>query len=121
MGSYGIGISRLMGTVVEVLSDDNGIVWPEEIAPFTVHIVELQSDDKEVENVANTLYSDLIHSDIDVLYDDRRDLFVGEKLKDADLIGIPYRVVVSSRSLADGGIEVKKRNDKKSSIVSIKD
>ncbi len=108
MGSYGIGLSRLMGTVVETLSDDKGIIWPESIAPFKVHLLALGGDEN-IKNSAEEIYTELNNKGIEVLFDDRNDLSAGEKFADADLIGIPYRVVVSKRSLADGGYEVKKR------------
>ena len=124
MGSYGIGLGRLMGTIVEVLSDDKGIIWPESVAPFKVHLLAL-GDDKETWKNADALYKDLLLKKIEVLYDDRRDISAGEKFADADLIGIPYRVVVSKRSLADlpdgkagGGFEVKKRTEKKGKIIN---
>ncbi len=118
MGSYGIGPGRLMGTVVEVLSDDKGIIWPESIAPFKVHILEL-GDDMEVKTTANALYATLQSKGIEVMYDDRTGMSAGEKFADADLIGIPYRVVISPRSLKDGGYEVKKRTEGKGKIVNI--
>lgn len=118
MGSYGIGPGRLMGTVVEVLSDDKGIIWPESIAPFKVHILEL-GDDTEVKTTANALYVTLQEKGIEVMYDDRTGMSAGEKFADADLIGIPYRVVISPRSLKDGGYEVKKRTEEKGKIVNI--
>ncbi len=117
MGSYGIGPGRLMGTVVEVLSDDKGIIWPENIAPFKVHLLMLGGDDN-VRKGAEDLYSKLNEKGIEVLFDDRSDTSAGEKFADSDLIGIPYRVVVSKRSLADGGYEVKKRIEEKGKIVS---
>ncbi|MBP6908509.1 MAG: prolyl-tRNA synthetase [Candidatus Pacebacteria bacterium] len=118
MGSYGIGIGRLMGTVVEVLSDDKGIIWPESIAPFKVHLLVLGEDDT-VRAQADTLYTQLTEKGIEVLFDDRRDVSAGEKFADADLIGIPYRVVVSKRSIADGGYEVKKRTEENGKIVGL--
>jgi prolyl-tRNA synthetase len=117
MGSYGIGLTRLMGTVVEALSDDKGIIWPETIAPFKVHLLVLGNDDK-TNKEANKLYEDLSSKGIEVLYDDRSDTNAGEKFADADLIGIPYRIVVSKRSLDDGGFEIKKRTEDKGRIVS---
>ncbi len=117
MGSYGIGPGRLMGTVVEVLSDDKGIIWPESIAPFTVHVLILGEDDN-VRKSAEELYQELIEKNIEVLFDDRVDISAGEKFADADLIGIPYRVVVSKRSLADGGYELKKRTEEGGKIVA---
>ena len=117
MGSYGIGPGRLMGTIVEVLSDDKGIIWPESVAPFKVHLLVLGNDERTCEE-ADKLYEELSEKGIEVLYDDRSDTSAGEKFADADLIGIPYRVVVSKRSLVDGGFEVKKRTEEKGKIVT---
>jgi len=107
MGSYGIGVGRLMGTIVEVLSDAKGIVWPKEVAPFQVHLVSLQID-KDVKEEAQKMYDGMIANGIEVLFDDR-DVSAGEKFNDADLIGIPTSVVVSKRSIEDGNFEVKDR------------
>ncbi len=119
MGCYGIGLGRLMGTVVEVTSDEKGMVWPEEIAPFKVHLLELASSDAEVSKKAKEVYEMLNSAGIETLHDDRGDKTAGEKFADADLIGIPYRVLVSEKSLKAGGVEVKKRTEKDSSIVAI--
>lgn len=113
MGSYGIGITRLMGTVVEVLSDDKGIVWPASIAPFAVHLVSLGSN-----NEGDKIYDALTAQGIEVLYDDRDGVMAGEKFADADLIGIPHRVVVSPRSLEKGGVEYKHRTKTESRIIA---
>src|SRR3989344_3116465 len=94
MGSYGIGLGRLMGTVVEVLSDEKGIIWPKEIAPFQVHLLSLGQSSA----LANEVYQKLQAENIEVLYDDR-DLRVGEKFADADLIGIPTRAVIGEKTL----------------------
>ncbi len=117
MGSYGIGLGRLMGTIVEVLSDDNGIIWPESVAPFRVHILEL-GDSEEVLKEAETLYAALASAGIETLYDDRMEMSAGEKFADADLLGMPYRVVVSARSLKENGVEVKKRTEEKGQIMT---
>lgn len=117
MGSYGIGLGRLMGTIVEVLSDDKGIIWPLSVAPFSVHLLLLGNDDK-TKSEADKIYEDLSANKIEVLYDDRVDISAGEKFADADLIGIPYRVVVSKRSLEDKGFEIKKRTEEKGQVVS---
>ncbi len=117
MGSYGIGLGRLMGTIVEVLSDDKGIIWPEAVAPFQVHLL-LLGDKENVISEANNLYDILLKNKIEVLFDDRTDVSAGEKFADADLLGMPYRVVVSERSLKDGGFEIKKRTEQKGQVVS---
>jgi prolyl-tRNA synthetase len=118
MGCYGIGLGRLMGTVVETLSDDKGIIWPEEIAPFKVHLLALGEDNK-VAAEADKVYESLIKANIEVLYDDRHGMSSGEKFADSDLLGMPYRAVVSSRSIKEGGIEIKKRTEEKGEIVSL--
>ncbi|MEI6659858.1 MAG: aminoacyl--tRNA ligase-related protein [bacterium] len=120
MGSYGIGPGRLMGTIVEVLSDDKGIIWPETVAPFKVHLLVL-GEDISVVSEAESLYKALVDAGVEVLFDDRASVGAGEKFADSDLIGIPYRVVVSKRSMADGGYEVKKRNEEKSKVMSADD
>ncbi len=118
MGCYGIGIGRLMGTVVEALADDKGIIWPESIAPFSVHLLML--GEKEAVSIeANKIYESLSKSGIEVLFDDRLLMSAGAKFADADLLGMPYRAVVSERSINEGGIELKKRNEEKGKIVSI--
>jgi len=115
MGSYGIGLGRLMGTVVEVLADDKGIIWPESIAPFQVHLLSL-GEDQAVLDEANKVYDTLLKNNIEVLFDDRVGVSPGEKFADSDLIGIPTRLVVSTRSMKEGGVEVKKRNEEKGSV-----
>ncbi|MDD5721189.1 MAG: His/Gly/Thr/Pro-type tRNA ligase C-terminal domain-containing protein [Candidatus Pacebacteria bacterium] len=123
MGSYGIGLGRLMGTVVETLSDDRGIIWPESIAPFKLHLLVL-GEDKIVLKEAEKIYQSLIKADIAVLFDDRAGLSAGEKFSDADLLGMPYRAVISARSMKDlssGGIELKKRTEEKGKMVTLEE
>jgi len=120
MGCYGIGLGRLLGTVVEVLSDDKGIIWPESIAPFAVHLLAL-GDDETVLKEANKVYESLLKAGVEVLFDDRSDLSAGEKFSDADLLGIPLRAVISLRSLKENGIELKKRTEEKGKIVSVEE
>ena len=115
MGCYGIGVSRLMGVIAELFADDRGLVWPENIAPFSVHLISIGEDEE-----AEKIYSELMQKGIEVLLDDR-DARPGEKFADSDLIGIPYRVVVSKKSLAGGGIEVKKRCEAESKIIAVSD
>ncbi len=117
MGSYGIGPARIMGVIVETLSDKNGIVWPESVAPFSCHVVVLKGGEKEAE----TLYETFQKQGIEVLYDDRKDATAGEKLFDADLVGIPLRIVVSHKTVERKSVEVKKRNEKKVNFVKIKE
>lgn len=113
MGSYGIGISRLMGVITEIFADDKGMVWPESIAPFKVHLIQLGA----VVDKATALYEKLIAQGIEVLLDDR-DMGAGAKFADADLIGIPYRVLISEKSLEKGGLEFKKRNETEVRIIT---
>lgn len=113
MGCYGIGLSRILGTVVEVCHDEKGIIWPESIAPFRVHLISLNKNDE-----AEKIYQSLLDSGVEVLFDDR-DLSAGEKFADADLIGCPYRLVVSEKSLAQGGVELKRRSNKESEIIDL--
>ncbi|MEI7810705.1 MAG: aminoacyl--tRNA ligase-related protein, partial [bacterium] len=118
MGCYGIGLSRLMGTVVEALADDKGIIWPESIAPFQLHLLSL-GDDENVTKEASDVYEKLLKNGIEVLFDDRAGMSAGEKFADADLLGIPHRAVVSLRSIKENGIELKKRTEEKGKIVTL--
>ncbi len=118
MGSYGIGLGRLIGTVVEVLSDDKGIVWPETIAPFRIHLLCL-GEDEEVLKEAEKVYESLEKAGVEVLFDDRAGMSAGEKFADADLLGMPFRAVVSARSMKEKGIELKKRTEEKGKIVTL--
>lgn len=115
MGSYGIGISRLMGAIVELNSDDKGIVWPESVAPFKAHLLVLGSQPTVISK-AEEIYQTLLENDVEVLYDDR-EIGAGKKFADADLIGIPCRIVVSENTLRSGGVEIKKRNEEKPEVI----
>ena len=120
MGCYGIGLGRLLGAVVEVLSDDHGLIWPESIAPFVVHLLAL-GEGEEIFREAEKVYEKLSKNKVEVLFDDRKGLSAGEKFADSDLLGIPWRAVVSARSLKEGGIEIKKRNEDKGKIISLEE
>ncbi len=115
MGCYGIGPSRIMGAIVEVLSDDKGMIWPKEVTPYQVHLVDLNTK-KEAEK----LYKTLKNEEINVLWDDR-DESAGVKFADADLIGIPIRVVSSENTRKSSGYEYKLRDKEKSEIIKEKD
>ncbi len=117
MGCYGIGITRLMGTVVEASHDDNGIIWPMSVAPYQVHLVSLANDDT-VTAACDELYDTLQEAGIEVLYDDR-DERAGVKFKDADLIGVPLRLVVSKRTLESNSAEWKERASADASSVDL--
>ncbi len=116
MGCYGIGIDRNIATIVEKYHDDNGIIWPEAVAPFQAHLIALGKDEK-IYKQAEELYEKLSAQGVAVLYDDRANVMAGEKFADADLIGLPLRIVISEKSLKAGGVEVKKRDGKKSEII----
>lgn len=122
MGSYGIGPGRLMATIVEILHDDRGIIWGEAVAPFKIHLLLIGSAKSEkfksLKRYAENIYKELLAKGAEVLYDDRDEKTPGEKFADADLIGIPWRVVVSDKTLQKNGVEVKRRNKTKSKVVS---
>jgi prolyl-tRNA synthetase len=120
MGCYGIGVNRVMGAVAECLGDDYGLVWPEEIAPFKFHLVSLVFTDDEISK-CDEIYEKLMSFGCDTLYDDRRDVKAGEKLNDADLMGIPHRLIVSAKTLAEGKIEYKKRTEKEKRLLSLEE
>lgn len=117
MGCYGIGISRLVGLLAEHFADDKGLVWPASVAPFKVYLARLGTED-EVVRSADNLYEVLTGQGVDVLYDDR-DVRPGEKFADADLLGIPFRLVVSAKTLADGRYELKARTADNAELVDI--
>lgn len=116
LGSYGIGIGRLLASVVEANHDDHGIMWPESSAPFLVNLVSIGEVKKESEKV----YLSIEKTGAEILWDDR-DESAGVKLADADLIGIPYRIIVSEKSIAKDSVEIKKRSESKVQLVKIKD
>ena len=108
MGSYGIGVSRLVGALIEANHDDNGIIWPEAVAPFKVGIINLRSKDENCTAACDDLYQKMQDSGIEVLYDDR-DAGPGAKFADMDLIGLPWQVVVGPKGLEKGVYELKNR------------
>ena len=110
MGSYGIGLERLLASVVEASHDDSGIIWPVSIAPYRVYLISIGED-----KTADKLYQQLTKAGIEVFYDDR-EVTPGEKFADADLLGIPYRATVSPKT--NGKIELKKRDARKTELVS---
>lgn len=119
MGSYGIGLDRLMAAIVELHHDAHGIIWPDNVAPYQVHLLHVGKGDDVVET-ADSLYTTLQQAGFDVLYDDRQ-TSAGVKFNDADLIGIPWRVTVSSRNLGQGGVEVKRRSESERHLVALSD
>jgi prolyl-tRNA synthetase len=115
MGCYGIGLSRVMGTIVEVCHDEKGIIWPETVAPFKIHLISLSQNEK-----AQQIYDDLKIAGFDVLFDDR-DKGAGEKFADADLIGCPIRLVLSAKTLENGNVEMKYRKETESKLIPLTD
>jgi len=117
MGCYGIGLGRLMATVVEASHDKDGIIWPASIAPFQVHLLQV-GNEKEVAKSSQEVYNKLLDENIEVLFDDRSDITPGQKFAEADLIGIPYRLVVSQKT--KDKVEMKKRDSKKLELLDLK-
>jgi prolyl-tRNA synthetase len=115
MSCFGIGPSRVLGTMVETLHDGSGMVWPKSVAPFTVHLLSLKQNEQ-----AEKLYQELLAANVEVLYDDR-EVSAGEKFADADLIGCPYRLVISEKSLNAGGVEIKGRTEQEGRIIKIEE
>ncbi len=118
MGCYGIGINRILASAIELGNDENGIIWPISIAPFEVIVTCVNQDDDEVAKVAEDIYQKLLDSGVDVLLDDRI-MRAGGKFKDADLIGIPIRITVGKKALAEGNVEIKLRSESASERVPI--
>ena len=118
MGCYGMGIGRLMAAIVEINHDQEGMIWPKETAPFQVHLIQI-GDDQKIKKATEEMYLNLQKNEIEVLYDDREEKTPGEKLVDADLIGIPFRMVVSDKTLSGDNVEIKKRNEKTVKLVKL--
>ncbi len=118
MGSYGIGVGRLMAAIVEQHHDEYGIIWPDAVAPFELHLVSLGKPTDATGQKAREIYEELIEAGIDVLFDDRRES-AGVKFADADLIGIPWRVTVSGRGLKENCIEIKRRSESEKKMISL--
>ena len=120
MGCYGIGLSRAIGSVVEVHHDEKGIIWPESVAPFKVHLINLETKkQKNRKTKSEEIYNNLQKAGIEVLFDDREDVSAGQKFSDADLIGCPVRLVVSEKTLEKESVEIKKRNSNRTELVKI--
>jgi prolyl-tRNA synthetase len=116
MGCYGIGLGRVIGAIVEVCHDQNGIIWPEQVAPFGAHLLALG----ETKKYAQGVYEKLVDAGIEILYDDR-DVSAGEKFAESDLIGIPTRLVVSENTLEKDSVEIKKRGQKDIQLIKLND
>jgi prolyl-tRNA synthetase len=118
MGCYGIGITRTVAAAIEQHHDENGIQWPAPLAPASVTIIPINWGEGALRRAAETLYTNLLTAGVDVLLDDR-DERPGVKFKDADLLGIPWRVTIGSKSLARGMVELKRRTDTQSTEVTL--
>ena len=118
MGCYGIGLGRLMGAIIEVYHDSKGIIWPKEIAPFKVHLIQI-GNERNIEEITEKIYENLKKAKIEVLYDDRKEKSVGEKFTDCDLIGIPTRIIISPKTLEKKSAEIKKRAQKKIKLIKL--
>ncbi len=110
MGSYGIGVSRLVGAIIEAFHDDKGIVWPTQVSPFQVSLINLMPENNKCLDASNKFYSQLINHKIEVLYDDR-EVSIGKKLSDNDLLGFPYQIIIGSKNLKDNLVEIKVRKE----------
>ncbi|OGD33212.1 hypothetical protein A2608_03530 [Candidatus Azambacteria bacterium RIFOXYD1_FULL_44_10] len=121
MGSYGIGLDRLIAAIVETSHDNRGIVWPKAASPFRAHLVTLGKTGDRVKKASDKIYNGLIKQGINILYDDRDQMSVGEKFADADLIGICLRIVVSAKTLEKASMELKSRKEEKTSLMKIRD
>jgi prolyl-tRNA synthetase len=119
-GSYGVGVSRLVGAIIEAFHDDAGIKWPESVAPFRVALLNLKQGSTETDAACEKLYAGLSAKGVDVLYDDR-DERPGAKFATADLIGIPWQVMVGPKSLAEGKVELKRRSDGSRELLTLDD
>jgi prolyl-tRNA synthetase len=119
MGCYGIGVGRLLAAAVEQNHDDKGIIFPTPVAPYQAHLVGLNLTDTAVAAAADRLYEQLWGQGIEVLYDDRPDQAAGVKLNDADLLGLPIRLVVSPRNVNSGVVEIKGRREETASLVPV--
>jgi prolyl-tRNA synthetase len=118
MGTYGIGVGRLLASAIEQNNDEKGIIWPLAIAPYHIYLCPLSIDNADVVKATDDLYKELTDTGIEVLYDDRNES-PGVKLNDADLLGMPIRVVVSPRTLKNVSVEVKQRREKSATILPI--
>ena len=118
MGSYGIGVSRLVGAIIEASHDDDGIIWPDPVAPFAVALINLRAGDDACDTACDGVYGQLASAGVEVLYDDRNER-PGVKFADADLVGLPWRLVIGPRGLKEGKVELKRRDGTVDEGVSI--
>jgi prolyl-tRNA synthetase len=120
MGCYGIGVTRMAAAWIEQNHDDKGIIWSPQISPFDIHLIGLNLEDATVSTQAEQIYQKLIQAGFSVLFDDRP-ARAGEKFSDADLIGIPARLTISKRTLEQGKVEFKLRNQPKAEVITLEE
>ena len=120
MGCYGIGLGRLLAAAIERNHDDKGIIWPIPIAPYHVHICPLYREGSKVSEIAENIYRELETNNLEVLFDDRNES-PGVKFNDADLLGIPIRITISTRTLENNSVEIKLRSEKQSQLVTLEE
>jgi len=118
MGSYGIGLGRLMSCIAEEHHDEKGLAWPAHIAPYSIYLIHIEDKTGETHRIAESLYAQLIKAGLQALYDDR-DTSPGVKFNDADLLGMPLRLTISARSLSNGGIEIKSRSSEVAQVIDL--
>jgi prolyl-tRNA synthetase len=118
MGSYGIGLGRLMSCIAEEHHDEKGLAWPAHIAPYSIYLIHIEDKTGETRRIAESLYAQLIKAGLQALYDDR-DTSPGVKFNDADLLGMPLRLTISARSLSNGGIEIKSRSSEVAQVIDL--
>lgn len=121
MASYGIGPGRCMGTIVETHNDGKGIIWPDSVAPFEVHLLLIGEATPELKKFGDGVYTGLVKAGIEVLYDDREEASGGEKFADADLIGLPYRLVVSEKTMREDKVELKRRGSEETKLFGVEE
>jgi len=119
MGSYGIGIERIVACHIEQNHDGDGIIWDKVLAPYHVHLIPVSTKSKEVVETAERLYGELAAAKVEVLYDDRKDISPGFRFKDADLLGMPFQVIIGEKNLAQGKIEIKERKSGRRELVDL--
>ena len=108
MGSYGIGISRLVGAIIESSHDTKGIIWPNVVSPFDIGLIKLKSSDEKINNICDDIYSNLLNENVDVLYDDKKDN-TGVKFSKMDLIGLPLQMIIGNKTIETNEVEIKYR------------
>jgi prolyl-tRNA synthetase len=121
MGSYGIGVERVLACYLEQNHDERGIVWDQNLAPFQIHLIGLNMKNEEINSAATKLYEELTSAHYDVLFDDRMDASAGFKFNDADLMGMPIQIIVGEKNYKNGNVELKNRRTGEKEVVALTD